>query len=269
MKIHPSATIDPSARLGQDVEIGPGAVVGSNVEVGDGCRIGPHAVLHSHVMLGAASRVHAGAVLGDTPQDLAFKSVVSHVRIGRRCVIREGVTVHRGTHEGTETVVGDDCFLMANSHVAHNCLVGNRVILANGVLLGGYVEIGDGAFLSGNVVVHQFCRIGRLAMAGGLSAITKDLPPFCTARTGGLNMVSGLNTVGLKRNGFTPAERSQVRQCFDVLYRSGLNVSQARDRLADLGNPYGLEWAAFIEGSRRGLCRMACDGDRGDLQAGS
>jgi UDP-N-acetylglucosamine acyltransferase len=262
MSHHPSAIIDSSARLGSGIEVGPGAVIGPGATVGDGCVIGPHAVIHGFATLGDGCRVHAGAVIGDTPQDLAFlPEVKSYVRIGARCVLREGVTIHRGTKEGTETIVGDDGYLMANSHLAHNVKLGNKVILANGALLGGYVEVGDGAFISGNAVVHQFCRIGRLAMVGGLSGIGKDVPPFCMTRSGSINTVVGLNIVGLRRHGFTPAQRMAARECLGILYERGLNVSQAlavlRERTED---PVAMAWVDFISSAKRGICRFSSRG---------
>jgi len=255
--IHPAAVIEAGAKIGPDVRIGPGVFVSKDAELGSGCIIGPNAVIHAYTRIGEHCRIHSGAVVGDTPQDLAFQEAISYVRIGNRCTLREGVTVHRGTKDGTETVVGDDCFLMSNSHLAHNVRLGNRVITASGALLGGYVEVGDGAFISGNAVVHQFCRIGRMAMIGGLSAISKDIPPFCTTRSGQYNVVVGLNTVGLRRNGFTPDQRKAVRQCLDVVYKSGLNISQAVEQLNALTDQvFAREWVEFIKSSRRGLCRF-------------
>lgn len=265
MSIHPTAIIDGSARIGSGVRIGPGVVIAADVVLGDGCDIGPQVVIHSYTSLGAGCRVHAGAVIGDTPQDLAFRESKSFVRMGARCVLREGVTIHRGTKEGTETVVGDDCYLMANSHLAHNVRLGHRVILANGVLLGGYVDVGDGAFISGNAVVHQFCRIGRLAMIGGLSAVSKDVPPFCMTRSGSLNTIVGLNIVGLRRNGFAPDQRRAVRRCFDLLFREGLNVGQALEKLAaSPADPIAAEWACFIAGAKRGICKSSSSAGAGD-----
>lgn len=265
MNIHATALVDPSAVLGSQVQIGPYAVVEAGAVIGDGCVLGPHTVVRSHVTMGPDCTLHAGAVIGDTPQDLVFKNLPSYVRIGARCTFREGVTVHRGTKEGTETVIGDDGYLMANSHVAHNCRLGNRVILANGVLLGGYVEIGDGAFVSGNAVIHQFCKIGRLAMIGGLSGISKDVPPFCMTHSVSMNLVVGLNIVGLKRNGFTPEQRKRVKQCFAIVFREGLNVTQAKEKLrAWADDPVVAEWLAFIDASKRGLCKFAVAADAAD-----
>lgn len=236
-------------------QIHPTAVIEEGATIGPGCVIGPHAVIYKHVTLGANCRVHAGAVLGDTPQDLAFKEAPSFVRIGEGTVIREHVTIHRGTKEGTETVVGSGCYLMANSHLAHNCRLGNQVILANGVLLAGYVEVGDRAFLSGNVIVHQYTRIGRVAMISGGAGIGKDIPPFCLAPGITRNIVAGLNVVGMRRAGLGPAERGEVKEAIRVLYRSGLNVKQALEKLREAfaAGP-GREIADFVASSKRGIC---------------
>lgn len=265
MAIHPTALVAKEAELGADVDVGPFAVIGEGVVVGEGCRIGPHAVLHPGTALGARCAVHAHAVIGDTPQDLSFTSVPSRAVIGPDCVLREGVTVHRGTREDSETVVGKGCFLMANAHVAHNVVLGDRVILANGTLLGGYVRVGERAFLSGYAMVHQFVQIGRLAMMGGGSAATKDLPPFCIVRPLTMNRVAGLNVIGMRRAGLSPAERRDARRAFEIVYRSGLNIDQARARLRETftGGP-GEEFARFIDTSERGLFAAGALPDNGD-----
>ena len=266
MSIHPTALVDSKAELGQEVEVGPFAVIEGGVRIGDRCVIGPHAVIRRFTTLGAGCRVHPGACLGDEPQDLGFKGGESFVRVGANCILREGVTIHRGTKEGTATVTGDNCFLMANSHLAHNVVLGNNVIMANGAVLGGYVEVGDRAFISGNVAVHQFVHVGTLAMLGGVGAITKDVPPFCTTRTAGLNDIAGLNVVGMRRAGLSPADRLAVRQAFKLLYRSGWNVSQALERLKSEfpEGPVRVMWE-FIEASKRGLCPYGGgDGEDGD-----
>lgn len=255
MSIHPTAVVNPGAELGKDVEIGPFAFVDANTVIDDGCVIGPHVVIHRYTTLGAQTRVHATAVLGDLPQDLAFGGARSHVIIGSKCTIREGVTIHRGTKEDTSTVVGDECFLMAFSHLGHNVKLGRGVIMANSALLAGYVEVGDRAFISGNAVVHQFTRIGRLAMLSGLSGTGKDVPPFCVVAGVRRNVIAGLNIVGLRRAGFTPEQRKEIKRAFDVLYRSGLNFSQALARMKDEfpAGPAAEMWQ-FAEGSKRGLC---------------
>ncbi len=256
--IHPTAVIDPSARVASSVVVGPYAVIGAEVEVGADTRIGPHAVIHAYTTVGERCRIHAHAVLGDDPQDKSFEGGVSFVRIGEDCVIREGVTVHRGTKEGTSTVVGPGCFLMANSHVGHNSELGREVILANGVLLGGYARVDDRAFLGGNATVHQFVHIGRLTMMSGSAAASKDLPPFCVIGGTTTNRVAGLNVIGMRRAGLSADERVQVQRAFRLLYRSGLNVKQA---VAEMQHQFpdgpAAELWQFAMSSKRGICAMA------------
>ena len=265
MSIHPTAVISAKAALGESVSVGPFAVIDEDVRIGDGSMIGAHAVIHRYTTLGPECRVHAGAVLGDLPQDLSFQGATSSVEIGARCVIREGVTIHRGTKEGTATVVGDECFLMAFSHLGHNVRLGNAVILANGVLLAGYVEVGDRVFISGHAGVHQFVRIGRLAMLTGLSGVSKDVPPFCLVGVG-RNVIAGLNIVGLKRAGLAPDARKQIKAAFDLLYRSGLNVSQALEQMRkEFPDGPAAELWRFVEASKRGICafREGAESDAG------
>jgi UDP-N-acetylglucosamine acyltransferase len=258
--------IESGARIGQNVTIGPFSVIERDVVIGDRSVLGPHVHVLGHATIGEACRIHAGAVIGDLPQDLGFKDEVSYVRIGRQCVIREHVTIHRGTKAGTVTEVGNQCFLMAHSHVAHNAKLGDRVIMANGALLAGYVEVGDRAFISGNAGVHQFCRIGTTAMIGGGAIVTKDVPPYCTVRTNSLNAVVGLNAVGMRRAGLSTEERMGVKRVFGLLYRSGLNVTQAMSRIRDeYPTGVGQLFADFVEQSHRGICRLstvqAADGE--------
>jgi UDP-N-acetylglucosamine acyltransferase len=255
--IHPTAVVHSAARLGTGVQVGPGAVIEADVEIGADSHIGPHAVVLSGTRMGARCRVHSGAVLGDAPQDLAYQGAPSWVEIGDECVFREGVTVHRGTKEGSITRVGHRCFLMANSHVAHNCVLADEVILANGVLLGGYVEVGARAFISGNAVVHQFCRVGRLAMLSGLSAASKDVPPFCILENSTSNTIAGLNVVGMRRAGFSPDQRAEIKRAFRMLYRSGLNVDQAVEQMKSAfpAGPAAELWQ-FAESAKRGICAI-------------
>lgn len=255
MAIHPTAVVSKSATIAADVEIGPYTIISDACVIAERCVIGPHVVIHPYTTIGPDTRIHAGAVIGDWPQDVSFTGARSETLIGARCVIREGVTIHRGTKENTKTVVGDGCFLMANSHLAHNVILGSNVIVANGALLAGYVEVGDRAFISGNAVIHQFCKIGRLAMLSGLSGIGKDVPPFCTTAGVMRNRVAGLNVVGLRRAGFSLGERQEIKAAFDVLYRSGLNVSQAVERLKkEFPRGPAAEFWQFAEQSKRGLC---------------
>lgn len=256
MSIHPTAVVDPGAEIGPDVEIGPGAVISAQTRIGAGCRIGPHAVLFPHVTLGARCRVHAHAVLGDLPQDLKFQEgVVTRVEVGDDCSIREGVTIHRGTKEGSVTRVGKGCLLMVNAHVGHNCEVGNQVILANGVLLGGHVTVGDRAFLSGNVAIHQFVRVGRLCMVGGQGGLTQDLLPFCLTESGKMNGLVGLNIVGLRRAGFSPEDRLQLQRAYRKVFRTGFRRQRALEILtSEFATGPAAEWIPYLETTHRGVC---------------
>ena len=255
--IHPTAVIDPAARLGEGVTLGPYAVIEGPAELGDGCTLEAHATLTGRVRLGRGCRVGHGAVVGGWPQDLAFKPETdSGVEIGDETTLREHCTIHRGTAPGSVTRVGSRCLLMAGAHLGHNAQVGDQVILANHALLGGYVEIGDRVFVGGGSVFHQFVRVGRGAMIQGLSAFSKDVPPFTLGAE--RNTVFGLNVVGLRRSGMAAAERAEIKEAFRLLYVSGRNVSQAlavaRERR--WGAAAGEFWA-FAEGAKkRGLCAL-------------
>lgn len=257
MTIHPTAVVDPKAELGKNVTVGAFAYIDADVTVGDDCQILPRATLLRYTTLGRHCRVHPGAVLGDLPQDLAFEATETYAHIGDRCVLREGVTVHRGTKPGSATVVGNDCLLMVNSHVAHNGKLGDRVILANNALIAGYAEVGDRAFISGGCLVHQFTRIGRLVMMSGGSAVQKDVPPFCMTRSVSPNTIMGLNVVGLRRANVSADERKALKQALQILYQSDLSVSNAVGRIrATLKSPLIEEMCAFIDASERGICKF-------------
>lgn len=264
VSIHPTALVHPAAQLGLGVQIGPGAIVEGGAQIGDGCVIQAHAVVGARVVLGPGNLVGYGALLGGDPQDFAFRpETVSEVRIGARNRLREYCTIHRGTMEGSATVVGDDCFLMAGAHLGHNAQVGNRVILANNVLIGGHVIVEDGVFVGGGTVFHQHVRIGRLAMVQGRAGFGKDIPPFTQAAR--VNIVAGLNVVGLRRAGFNPEQRREIKAAFDLLYRSGLNTTQA---LAAAGErawgPEAQAFFAFVAAAKkRGICPLLKRG-RGD-----
>lgn len=255
MKIHPTAVIETGAQLDEAVEIGPYVCIGAEVEIGARTVVQSHAVIEGRVRLGTDNQVGHGTVIGGLPQDLSFKpGTPSRVEIGNGNVIREHVTIHRGTAEDSATRMGDNNFLMAGAHLGHNCSIGSKVVIANHCLLGGYVLVEDSVFLGGGCVFHQFMRIGRLAIAQGQSGFSKDIPPFCLAAKH--NRVFGLNVVGLRRAGFSAAERSELKRAFQLLYGSGLNVSQALARADEL------EWKApaqtffqFVrEAKRRGIC---------------
>ena len=253
MTIHRTAMISEGARLGAGVTVGPYAVIEEETEVGDHTEVRAHAVVKRFSAIGEANVIHEGAVIGGEPQDLGFRDCRSSVRTGARCVVREGVTIHRGTREGAETRVGDDCFLMACAHVAHDCRLGDGVILANNVALAGHVEVGDRAFLSGGVVVHQFCRIGRLAMIGGNAKIVQDCLPFVTT-DGVPGRASGLNLVGLRRAGFGAADLRELKRAYKTLLRSGLLLADALNQLSAQDHPLVRHLADFARTSKRGFC---------------
>lgn len=256
--IHPTAIVEPGAQLGVNVSLGPYACVAATARLGDGCVLEAHAVVKDHTTIGARCRLHSGTVIGGEPQDLSFNNEPSYVVTGDDCIFREGVTVNRGTKPGTTTRIGHHVFMMANAHAAHNCVVGDHVIMANDVLLAGYVVVDERAFLGGGAGVHQFCHIGRLAMVGALAMISKDLLPFCVATSCANSMVFGLNVIGLRRAGFTPAQRAQIKQAFRQVYRAGLNTSQAREQLrASADNPYAQEYADCLGRAKRGICRFS------------
>lgn len=251
MSIHPSAIIDPAARLDPSVEVGPYAVIDAGVTLGPGCVVGPHVHLTGQTAIGAGNRFHAGCVIGDAPQDTRYRDAPTGLLIGEGNTFREHTTVHRSNTPEEPTEIGCHCFLMANSHVGHNSRLGNRVILANGVLLGGHVTVGDGAFVSGNCVIHQFVRVGALAMMQGGSAISQDLPPFVLAH--GLNSASGLNTVGLRRAGVPAPVRLELRRLYHLLF---LGTDPMHQRLvtarAVAQSAEGRSLVEFMAGSRRG-----------------
>ena len=267
MSIHPTAVIHPQATLGARVSVGPFAVIEEGAQLGDGCVVHAHAFIGGSVALGEKCTVGHGAVLGGDPQDFAFKPQVrSRVVIGDGTRIGEYVTIHRGTTEGSETVVGEGCFLMGGAHLAHNVRLGSGVIIANNALLGGYVDVGDRVFIGGGCVFHQGIRIGRLAICQGASAFSKDIPPFVIAAQ--RNGVAGLNVVGLRRAGLGSDERAEIKRAFDLLYRTGKHATQAitfarAEKWDDAGRAF---WDFVAAAKKRGLCawlggrRGAADG---------
>ncbi|MCX8071543.1 MAG: acyl-ACP--UDP-N-acetylglucosamine O-acyltransferase [Candidatus Binatia bacterium] len=254
MPIHPTAIIDPQAEIDVTAEIGPYVVIQGAVTIGARTQIGAHAVVLGPTKIGAENRIHASAVIGDVPQDRSYKGEDSLVEIGDRNVIREFVQVHRGTQKGSVTRIGHDNFLMTHSHVAHNCTLGNNVVLASGALLGGHVHVEDGAFISGNCVVHQYVRVGKLALMRGLSRTSRDVPPFCIAD--GTHTVRGVNRIGLYRAGYTADQVRAIRKAFRQLF---LRRGNLQERLNELETEQLTEEVGyliqFIRSSRRGVCR--------------
>lgn len=259
--IHPTAIVDSSVKLGVDVHVGPFAIIEAGAAVGDRTTIYSSAHVAGCCEIGADCEIHIGALIGGAPQMRDMRGPGGRVRIGDGAILREHVTVHRSIHEDGVTMVGARCFLLANCHVAHDCVVGDEVILANGALLAGHVTVGERTFISGNAVVHQFVRIGRLAMIGGASRVAKDVLPFSMVVND--SEVYGLNVVGMRRAGLSVAERAEVKRAYRLIYRSGLNVTSAVEALrADGASPLIREWIAFIEGSKRGLCAAGPRGRR-------
>ena len=254
MSIDKRAIVSEKAKIGRDVEIGPFAIIEEGVELGRRVKVWPHAHVCSGSTIGEETQIHMGAVVGHVPQDLTFENKRSFLNIGKRNVIREYATIHRGTKEDSATVIGDDCYLMAVSHIGHNCQIGNKVIIANCALLAGHVTVGDMSFISGNVVVHQFCRIGELSIIGGFTGINKDVPPYMLVR--GPSVVRGVNLIGLRRAKLPKETINNIREAFKLLYQSDLNTAQAIDRIKKLGASKELgHLVEFIQGSKRGICK--------------
>lgn len=252
MPIHPTAVIDPRAEVHAGAEIGPFVVIEGPVHVGPATRVLAHVTLLGRTQIGAGNVIHPGAVLGDVPQDLSFEDAETYLRIGDNNVIREQVQIHRGTKPGTATVIGNSNYLMTNAHIAHNCRLGDHVIMASGATLGGYVEVEDQVFISGNCVVHQFVRIGRLAILRGLSRTSRDVPPFCIMDW--THTVRGINRVGLRRAGFDGAQIRNLQRAFSQLFRAG-NLRHAVAEVESTPcSPEVRYLLEFIHASKHGVC---------------
>lgn len=257
MSVHPTAIIDPSATIDPTATVGPYAVITGRVRIGPACQIGAATIIMGDTDIGARSMIHSHAVIGDLPQDRAYDGGPSFCRLGENCIVREGVTIHRGSAANSATTIGNDCLLMTNCHVGHNCEVGNGVVLVSGALLAGHVHVGDRATIYGNAAIHQFVRIGELAMVSGLGKIVQDIPPFfMTDRDGA---IVGENRVGLIRARATPQERQEIRDAFRAIYRSGLSHQAAIEYLTGrISSEAGLRLLAFLGAkSTRGLSRDA------------
>jgi UDP-N-acetylglucosamine acyltransferase len=252
-RVHPTAIVHSSAELGAGVEIGPFAIVGEDCVVGDDCTSAARASLERNVMLGQRVKVGVGTVLGGDPQDLKYKGEPTTVEIGDDTTIREYTTINRGTTQSFKTTVGKKCFLMSYVHLAHDCHVGDGIIISNGTQLAGHVTIGQKAIISGLVAVHQFAVIGGFSFIGGCSRVSKDVPPFVKA-VGNPIKLYGLNSVGLERNGFPEEVRRELKRAYRLFFKSGLNLSQARERAVAELHPYPeiQEFLAFFDRSDRG-----------------
>ncbi|HEV3119620.1 MAG TPA: acyl-ACP--UDP-N-acetylglucosamine O-acyltransferase [Gemmataceae bacterium] len=263
-RIHPTAVISPEAEIADDVVVGPYVIVEGAVRIGAGCVLRPHVVLCGPLTIGERNMVFSGAVLGERPQHSHYKDEPTRVEIGDDNIFRENVTVHRGTTQSWATRIGSQNFFMANAHVAHDCQIGSRCMLANGALLGGHCVIADNVFLSGNAAIHQYCRVGRLAFLSGLSATTKDIPPFIIQQR--IDVVMGVNVIGMRRAGISRDQIDAVRRAYQIIYRQGNLVPVA---LAEVERQMGhlaavAELVGFIRQSKRGINAARLDHDQGN-----
>jgi UDP-N-acetylglucosamine acyltransferase len=254
-QIAPTARVHPDASIGASVSIGDFAIVEQDVRIGAGTRIEPYVYVKRWTTLGENNQVSAGTVLGTDPLDKGFKGSRSYLKLGNGNVIREHYTVSRGTAPESETVIGDGNYIMTSGHIAHNCRIGNRTVIASCALVAGYVEMEDEAFVSGGVVIHQYSKIGRLAMIGGNTRVNSDVPPFFLYT--GFNVEPcGLNAVGLRRAGFSAGDVRALKNAYRILYRSGLKLEAALERIeADCPTEHTRHLVRFIRASERGIAR--------------
>jgi UDP-N-acetylglucosamine acyltransferase len=255
--IHPTAIVSPKAQIDKDVTVGPYAVIGDHVTIGPGTTIGPHAVIDPYVEIGSECHIYQFASVGAVPQSLKFKGEESWTKIGSRCIVREFVTINRGTADGgAVTRIGDDCLLMAYVHIAHDCCLGNSVVMANNATLAGHVTIGNHATVGGLSAIHQFVRVGDFAFLGGKSVVVKDITPYVLV-SGDRAKLHGLNQVGLKRQGFSPEALKQLKKTYRLIFRIGLTLNEAIERvLAEVEPiPEVRAFIEFIKSSERGITR--------------
>jgi UDP-N-acetylglucosamine acyltransferase len=252
--LHASAVIGKNVQLGSDNWIGPNVVIEDGVVLGSHNKIWPGAYVCEGTTIGDHNEIHMSAVIGHIPQDVAYKGEKSFTKIGNHNLIREFVSIHRGTKAGSETVIGDHNFLLCYAHVAHNCRIANYVTLVGRSSLLGYCEVEDGAFISGMVGFHQFTRVGKLAMLSALTAVNKDIPPYMTCG-GRPAMVQGMNIVGMRRAGLKPDVRADIKKAFKLLYYSDLNISQATAEIEkQCVSAEVAHLVQFVKASKRGIC---------------
>ncbi len=252
--VHPTAIVDLRAEMGQHVEIGPNTIIGPDVTIGEGTRIGANCLIEGWTTIGGRCRIFHSVVIGTEPQDVKYRGERTFVRIGEANLIREFATINRATGEDKETRIGDNSFIMAYAHVAHNCSVGSGVIIANAVNMAGHVTIEDHASVSGVTVIHQFVRVGKYSYIGGGSRIPMDVAPYVMV-AGYPARVNGLNIVGLRRHGFSPEVRRRLKEAYNLIFRSSLNTTQAVERIRSEVEqiPEILYLVEFIEKSQRGI----------------
>ncbi len=252
--IHPTALVSNKAKIGDNNIIYPFTIIEDDVEIGNDCEIGPNAVLYNGARIANRVKIYQGASVAHKPQDLKFGNEVTYFYVGDDTVIHEFVTLHRGTKETGLSRIGKNCLLMAYSHVAHDCIIGNNVILSNAVQIAGHVHVEDWVTMGGTSAVHQFCNVGKHAMIGANAMAVKDVPPFVMSGRFPIKY-EGLNKVGLRRRGFSEEDILMIKKTYDLIYNSGLNVSQAAVRIeTELGNnTYVQEILSFIRASKRGI----------------
>jgi len=256
MTIHDTAVISPSAKISKNVKIGPWSVIGCNVEIGENTEIASNVVIEGWTSIGENNKISPGAVIGTVPQDVKYDGARTYVKIGNGNIIREYVTINRATEPETATVVGNNNFFMAYTHVAHNCKVCNGVTMVNFSGLSGHSVLEDGCVLAGMVGIHQGARVGRLAMAGGLSKVVKDIPPFARA-DGHPTRIYGLNTIGLTRNNVPAPVIEKLKKAYKILFRSGMNTTQALKKIEEeIPLVDEVQYLLnFIRASDRGICK--------------
>ena len=252
-----TARVHPDAVIGPRTHIGEFCIVEQDVEIGADCLLEPYCFVKRWTTLGDGNEISAGTVLGTDPLDKNFTGERSYLRIGSGNKIREHYTISRGTKPESSTTIGDGNYIMTSGHIAHNCTLGNNIVIASCSLVAGYVEIEDQAFISGGVVIHQYSKIGRLAMVAGNVRVNLDLPPFFTYAGHDARPV-GLNAVGLKRAGFTLEQLGVIKKAYRILYRSGLRLEDAAARIEnELDDDNARDLVRFVRGSHRGICRPA------------
>ena len=252
--IHPTALIAPNAELGVNVKIGPYSIIEANVKIGDNCIIGNHVTVCSNTTIGNLCKIFHCSSIGEIPQDLKFGGEETQTNIGEKTVIREYVTINRGTKALGETNIGSGCLLMASTHVAHDCIIGNNVIMSNLSTLGGHVELEDWVILGGGVLVHQFTKIGSHAFIGGGFRAVQDVPPFILAAEDPLEYKS-INSLGLKRRGYSPEDRKLIKNIYKIYFRSGLNRDKSLERINEEIDSSEIkdQIVKFIKSSQRGI----------------
>jgi len=256
--IHPTAIVDPKAEIGEGVEIGPYSVIEKGVSIGEGTKIGSHVVIREGTQIGKQSQIFQFASIGEAPQFLGYKGEKTSLQIGDQNIIREFVTLHRGTpHGGGKTVIGNSNYFMAYSHVAHDCQIGNEVIMSNAATLAGHIVIEDRAIIGGLAAIHQFCRVGTYAFIGGITGVLLDIPPYTKAQ-GDLARLFGLNTVGLKRANFSEETMRALKKAYRIIFRSGLTLEKAMKTVGEeeiSQIPEVQHFLHFIQHSKRGITR--------------